>query len=77
MMQELRRRTIPDAPARQDVRHLASGELLISTRKYLCERTKRWLMSFGSDVEVIEPLWLREEIKARHEHAFSQYEGSP
>lgn len=42
---------------------LADGRLSMSFRTGGIFGLKRWILGWGSDVEVVEPEWLREEIK--------------
>ena len=63
----------PDFPVKQKVQDLGNGELRVTAIKYVTKRTIQWILGLGPDVVVIEPEWLRNEIKALATKTASQY----
>ncbi|MGI9212378.1 MAG: helix-turn-helix transcriptional regulator [Methylococcaceae bacterium] len=59
---------------KQKAEYLKPGELEIKVSIPDTPQLLWWLNSFGPDVEVLEPLSLREKIKARHEASLKRYE---
>ncbi len=57
----------------QELKELPNGNLLFKVRTGSTMEIKRWILSFGSEVEVKEPDWLSEEIKKDLEEALSLY----
>lgn len=44
-------------------KYLSNGNVIFKIRKNELEAMKRWILGFGADAEVLEPLELRSEIK--------------
>ncbi len=63
----------PDFPVKQKVEDFGNGELRVTATKYVTKKTIQWILGLGSDVLVIEPEWLRNEIKALVTKTASHY----
>ncbi|MFW6377711.1 MAG: helix-turn-helix transcriptional regulator [bacterium] len=57
----------------QEIRDLPDGRTLFQVRTGSRIEMKRWIMSFGSEVEVKEPDWLRDEIVKELERTLNNY----
>ncbi|MGA2546505.1 MAG: WYL domain-containing protein [Rectinemataceae bacterium] len=51
----------------------ADGSLIFEIETASAFGLKRWVMSFGPDAEVLEPDWLREEVKTELSKAIATY----
>lgn len=57
----------------QKVEALPDGDILLSFRAGGAYEIKSWVLSYGPDAEVIEPGWLREEVRKALKGALDRY----
>jgi predicted DNA-binding transcriptional regulator YafY len=61
--------------ADQELTDIARGETRVKATVQLTRRLRWWLLGFGPDVEVVKPVFLRKEMRARLTEAVARYQG--
>jgi len=57
----------------QEIKEIDNDRIMYKTRVNGLMEIKRWILSFGSEVEVIKPLKLRKEIKKEINNMYKKY----
>lgn len=57
----------------QDIEEVKDGAILFKGTTSSERELKKWILGFGSDVKVIKPEWLRQDIKAELERTLKLY----
>ena len=57
----------------QNIDQIEGGKILFTIYLNELEDIKKWVLSFGKDAEVIEPIELREDIKRELEELYKKY----
>lgn len=61
----------------QELEELPNGECILSFASQSLDETKRWVLAYGKDAEVLEPEILRRRLQDEVQQLFEQYRNQP